>query len=89
MSPVALFASLGRGYLPAPGWPMLALALAQIAAVTGWGDWLPWAAPALFSQTGSPRAAPLGPHSFGVIAPVSAAGLIATLIWWRSAEQTR
>jgi ABC-2 type transport system permease protein len=89
MSPVAFFASIGRGVLPALGWAMLTLALAQIAAVTGWGDWFPWSVPALLSQAGSPRATPLGPHSYVIVALVSAAGLIATLIWWRSADQTR
>ena len=63
MSPVALFASIGRGYLPALGWAILTLALAQIAAATGWGDWFPWSVPALLSQAGSPRAAQIGLHS--------------------------
>ena len=89
MSPVALFASIGRGYLPALGWTILTLAFAQIASVTGWGDWFPWAVPAMFSQAGSPRAAQLGLHSFVVVALVSVAGLVATLLWWRSADQTR
>ena len=68
---------------------ILTLAFAQIAAVMGWGDWFPWAVPALFSQAGSPRAAQLGLHSFVVVALVSVAGLVATLLWWRSADQTR
>jgi len=89
MSPVALLASIGRGFLPALGWMILTLAFAQIAAVMGWGDWFPWAVPALFSQAGSPRAAQLGLHSFVVVALVSVAGLVATLLWWRSADQTR
>ena len=77
--PGCAFASIGRGYLPALGWTILTLAFAQIAAVIGWGDWFPWAVPALFSQAGSPRAAQLGLHSFVVVALVSVAGLVATL----------
>jgi ABC-2 type transport system permease protein len=89
MSPVALFACIGRGFLPALGWTILTVALAQIAAATGWGDWFPWSVPALLSQAGSPRATPLGPHSYIAVALVSLAGLIATLVWWRGADQTR
>jgi ABC-2 type transport system permease protein len=51
---VALFASAGRGYLPPLGWAFLTMALAQIAAVLGWGDWF-WSVPALLSGMG-PRA---------------------------------
>ncbi len=46
---VTLLANAGRGYLPPLGWAIFTLALAQIAAVTGWGDWFPWAVPALAS----------------------------------------
>jgi ABC-2 type transport system permease protein len=89
MTPVALFASIGHGYLPPLGWAVLTLAFAQIAAAMGWGDWFPWAVPALFSQAGSPRAAQLGPHSYVIVALVSVAGLVATMVWWRSADHTR
>jgi ABC-2 type transport system permease protein len=89
MTPVALFASIGHGYLPPLGWAVLTMALAQLAAAMGWGDWFPWAVPALFSQVGSPRAAQLGPHSIIVVALVAVAGLAATLVWWRGADHTR
>src|SRR3972149_8957333 len=55
MSFVALLASAGRGYLPAFGWTILTLALANIAAIMGWGDWFPWAVPALFSGAAGAR----------------------------------
>ena len=45
----ALFASLGRGYLPPLGWTILALAFANIVSLLGWGDWFPWAVPVLVS----------------------------------------
>jgi len=35
--------------MPAFGWAILTIVLAQIAAATGWGDWFPWSVPALFS----------------------------------------
>lgn len=49
MPPVALLASVGRGYLPPLGWATLTLFLAQILAALGWGAWFPWSVPALFS----------------------------------------
>jgi len=46
---VALFASTGRGYLPALGWAFATLFLAQVAGMMGWADWFPWSVPGLFS----------------------------------------
>jgi ABC-2 type transport system permease protein len=37
MTPVALLASAGRGYLPPLGWAFLTVFLAQILAAIGWG----------------------------------------------------
>ncbi|HUV07130.1 MAG TPA: hypothetical protein VMX75_05335, partial [Spirochaetia bacterium] len=49
MSPVAILASVGRGYLPPFGWVILTLFLSQLIAAMGWGSWFPWSVPALFS----------------------------------------
>jgi ABC-2 type transport system permease protein len=89
MSFVALIASVGRGYLPAFGWTILTIVLAQIAAITGWGDWFPWSVPALFSGAAGPRAELLGTHSYMVGILTSIIGLAATFYWWRSADQTK
>jgi ABC-2 type transport system permease protein len=85
---VAVIASAGRGYLAPFGWIMLTIALAQVAAVTGWGDWFPWAIP-LFSAASGPRAIALGLHSYVVMAAACAVGLALTYWWWREADQTR
>lgn len=89
MSFVALFASIGRGYLSAFGWTILTLILSQIAAATGWGDWFPWSVPALFSGAAGPRAELIGLHSYVVVVMACAAGLAATYLWWQKADQTR
>jgi len=89
MSFVALFASIGRGYLSAFGWTILTLILSQIAAATGWGDWFPWSVPALFSGAAGPRAELIGLHSYVVVVMTCAAGLAATYLWWQKADQTR
>lgn len=86
---VALLASMGRGFMPAFGWTIFTVALAQIAAVTGWGDWFPWSVPALFSGAAGPRAELMGMHSYIVVTVASLIGLAATFYWWRSTDQTR
>jgi len=86
---VALLASVGRGYLPPFGWTILTVVLAQIAAITGWGDWFPWSVPALFSGAAGPRAELLGMHSYFIVFITSLIGLAGTFYWWRNADQTR
>lgn len=86
---VALFASIGRGYLPPMGWAFFTVVLAQIAGFTGWGDWFPWSVPALFSGAAGPRAGLLGMHSYMVVLVTSLFGIAATFHWWRSADQTK
>jgi ABC-2 type transport system permease protein len=86
---VAFIASTGRGYMPPFGWTILTVFLAQIAAITGWGDWFPWSVPALFSGAAGPRAELLAVHSYVLVLLACIAGLFATFYWWRSADQTR
>jgi ABC-2 type transport system permease protein len=86
---VALFASVGRGYMPGLAWAILTLALAQIAVVMGWGDWFPWSVPPLFSGMAGPRAELLGAHSYLVVALTFVAGVLCTAFWWQSADQAR
>ncbi len=86
---VALLASTGRGYLAPIGLMMLMMALAQFSVILGWGDWVPWAVPALFGGAAGPRAENLGVHSYVVLAFTFLLGLAVTYFWWRSADQTK
>ena len=86
---VALLASAGRGYLPAFGWTIFTLVLANIAAVLGWGDWFPWAIPGIFSGAAGPGTDALGMHSYVILILTGILGLAATYWWWRNADQTR
>lgn len=86
---VAFFASAGKGYMPSFGWLVASVVTAQIAAITGWGDWFPWSVPALFSGAVGPRAEFLGPHSYIIIATASLIGIALTFRWWRDADQTK
>ncbi len=87
--PVGFVASAGRGYLPALGVALLTLVLAQILSVLGWGDWFPWAVPALASGVSGPAAAQLGPHSYLGVLVVAVVSAVATVAWWRVADHTR
>jgi ABC-2 type transport system permease protein len=86
---VALVSSAGKGYLPSFGWMVLTVVMAQIAAITGWGDWFPWSIPALFSGAVGPRAEFLGVHSYIIIIVTSLVGIAMTFYWWRNADQTK
>lgn len=89
MTPVAFIASMGRGYLPPLGFAVLTIFLAQVIAATGWGDWFPWAVPALFSGAAGPRGELLGTHSYILVVLAGIAGIAVTFHWWRTADQTR
>jgi ABC-2 type transport system permease protein len=89
MSFVALLASIGRGYLPPFGWTIFTLFLANISAILGWGDWLPWAIPGMFSGVAGPRAEMMGAHSYVILALASLIGFAATFSWWLNADQTK
>ncbi len=86
---VAFVASAGRGFLPPIGWALLTLALAQIGAILGWGDWFPGAIPALFSGSLGPQADHLALHSYVVQSFTLLSGLFATFAWWQTADQAR
>jgi ABC-2 type transport system permease protein len=81
--PIIFFASAGHGYLPPLGVAILAIFLAQIIAVAGWGEYFPWSIPALYSQ-----GADFGMVSFVIVILTGIVGIAATFIWWERADQT-
>lgn len=84
VTPIAFFASAGHGYLPPLGAAILAIFLAQIIAVAGWGEYFPWAIPSLYSQGSM-----LAPVSYVIVLLTACAGIAATFLWWELADQTR
>ena len=84
---IALFASIGRGYLPPIGWAFLTLVAAQIAGVLGWGDWFPWSVPVLVSGMLGPRAEQMGTHSYLLVLLAFIVGIAGTFTWWQRADQ--
>ena len=83
--PFALFASVGRGYLLPLGVAVLTLMMANVVAIAGWGEYFPWAVPALYAQGKSS----LAPVSYWIVFLTAPAGMIATHLWWKYADQNR
>ncbi len=83
----ALFASVGRGYLPGLAWAVLTVAAAQVVAVLGWGAAFPWAVPALVAGAGGAAMGDVPPASILAVIATGLAGLAATAWWWRRADQ--
>jgi ABC-2 type transport system permease protein len=89
VSVLALAASAGRGYLAAVGVMFLVLFLAQIVAALGYGHVFPWSVPGVLSGVSGPDRPTVGVPGFALVAVVGAAGIVATALWWRNADQSR
>lgn len=83
--PFALFASIGRGYLLPIGVAILTLILANLTAVLGLAPYFPWAIPGLYAQD----ATSLTAVSVPIVLLTGAAGVAATYLWWKHADQSR
>jgi ABC-type transport system involved in multi-copper enzyme maturation permease subunit len=59
-TPVAFFASYGRGYLSPIGFVIIALAIAQFIWFVGLGPYFPWAIPVLYTGAAGAESAQLG-----------------------------
>lgn len=83
--PFALLASAGRGYLLPLGAAVLMVMMANLVAVVGWGEYFPWAVPMFYAQGESS----LTPISYWIVFLTGLAGMIATYLWWKYADQNR
>lgn len=86
--PIAFFAGLGRGYLAPMGAAILLIIAAQIVAAAGWGEYFPWAIPALHAGMAGPELGQMGPVSYALVLLTALVGIMATLWWWEWADQT-
>ncbi len=86
---VAWITTLGRGYLPPLGFALAMLALGNLFAKTGWALWFPWSiVPLSIGMVGKPvQTLPLG--SFVVVALTFLAGIVATVLQMRYADNTQ
>ncbi len=59
--------------------------LANVVAIAGWGEYFPWAVPGLYSQP----TVVLPAASYWIVLLAGLAGLVATYLWWKFADQSR
>ncbi len=84
-TPFAFLASAGRGYLLPIGCAVLTLMMTNVVAIAGWGEYFPWGVPGLYAIGKSPLTAP----SYWIVLLTGLAGMIATYLWWKYADQNR
>lgn len=87
-TPVAFFAGVGHGYLAPMGIAIFFVVLAQVVAAAGWGEYFPWAIPALYAGMAGPEDAQLGMISYGLVVATAVIGVVGTLWWWVRADHT-
>jgi ABC-2 type transport system permease protein len=88
-TPIAFFAIWGKGYLAPLGFVALTLVFAQVIAATGYGYYFPWSVPGLFSGAGGEYKAQLNIVSYLLLVMTGLAGYIATIWYWKNADQTK
>jgi len=82
--PFGFFASVGRGFLLPIGIAVLTVILGNLSITLGWGEYFPWAVPALiFQETSIPL------FSYALVALTGLAGMAGTYLWWKYADQNR
>ena len=85
--PLAFLASIARGYLPAVTGLILLVVVTQILTIAGFGSWFPYASISLWAGMGGAAAAALiEPYHLALVPLTGAAGVVATLWWWRTMQ---
>jgi len=83
--PFAFLASVGRGYLLPIGGAILAVMMANVVGLAGWGEYFPWGVPGLHAQGKSS----LTPLSYWIVLMTALVGTFGTYLWWKYADQSR
>lgn len=84
--PVAFFSGLGRGYLLPLAFIILTMLMANFSGLVGLGPWFPWSIPGMLCVQPDDNST-LSHISFLILLLTSIAGYVATLTWWRYADQ--
>ncbi|MFI6928583.1 ABC transporter permease [Nonomuraea spiralis] len=88
-TPLALAASVGRGYLAAVGVLFGIIFASQIIAALGYGAVFPWSVPGLYAGIAGDGQDPPGLPGVLLVVLTGAAGAAATAVWWNRADHTR
>jgi ABC-2 type transport system permease protein len=83
VTPIIYFASYGHGYLAPVGVMIVALVLAQVMGIIGYGEYFPWSIAAGVAQGEA-----LSAVSLFIVVVTCIAGIAGTLFWWKYADQT-
>jgi ABC-2 type transport system permease protein len=82
----AFIASCTRGYLAPIGYMMFTAVLINLGMALGFAEYIPWAAGMLYAARAAMNVQ-LVPASWVLVFITGLAGFIATLAWWRFADQ--
>ena len=85
-TPVAFFASVGRGYLLPIAFIVLTLILSNFIGLIGLGPYFPWSIPGILSVPPT-EGIQLNMASYFILFLTSILGFIGTLTWWYFADQ--
>lgn len=86
-TPIALFALWGKGYLAPLGFVALTLVFAQVIAATGYGNYFPWSVPGLYGGAGGEYKEQLNFWSFFGLGITCVLGYVASIWYWKVADQ--
>jgi len=81
----ALVASMGRGYLLSIGLAIMTVMMANLIAVTGRGEYFPWAVAGLYAHEPSSVTA----VSFVLVVLTFTVAVLLTNWWWHKADQNK
>jgi ABC-2 type transport system permease protein len=84
--PFGFLANSGRGTMAAVGALFLVLFFATLMSVLGLGKFFPWSIPEIYAACSSDPTR-LGPFSYVLVLMTGLAGALASMAWWRWAEQ--
>jgi ABC-2 type transport system permease protein len=75
-----------RGYLAPIGFVVVTLIMGNFVGMLGFADYYPWGVPMLYAVKGI-EGAHVGMSSIIIALTTACVGLVATLLWWRFADQ--
>lgn len=85
-TPVAFFASYGRGIIAPIGFLILSLVMAQFIGLVGLGPYFPWAIPGVYTAPAGTEGMQLVLSSYIILVFTSVFGFVGTIAWWRFAD---